>query len=33
MSIDLLLEPFQYSFMIRAFLGTGLVAIVAAAVG
>ena len=33
MSIDLLLEPFQYSFMIRAFVGTGLVAVVAAAIG
>ncbi|HBG01408.1 MAG TPA: manganese ABC transporter permease [Firmicutes bacterium] len=33
MNIDLLLEPFQYGFMVRAFLGTGLVAIVAAAVG
>ncbi|NLL43874.1 MAG: metal ABC transporter permease [Firmicutes bacterium] len=31
--IDLLLEPFQYGFMVRAFLGTGLVAVVAAAVG
>ena len=33
MSIDLILEPFQYGFMVRAFVGTGLVAIVAAAVG
>ncbi|MCK9524976.1 MAG: metal ABC transporter permease [Limnochordia bacterium] len=33
MNIDLLFEPFQYGFMVRAFLGTGLVAIVAAAVG
>ncbi|HHT69896.1 MAG TPA: metal ABC transporter permease [Firmicutes bacterium] len=33
MSLDLLLEPFHYGFMIRAFVGTGLVAIVAAAVG
>lgn len=33
MSIDLILEPFQYGFMVRAFIGTGLVAIVAAAVG
>lgn len=33
MSINLILEPFQYGFMVRAFLGTGLVAIVAAAVG
>lgn len=33
MSLDLLLEPFQYGFMIRAFVGTGLVAIIAAAIG
>lgn len=33
MSIDLLIEPFQYSFMVRAFIGTGLVAIIAAAIG
>lgn len=33
MSLDLFLEPFQYAFMIRAFVGTGLVAVVAAAIG
>ncbi|NMB00490.1 MAG: metal ABC transporter permease [Firmicutes bacterium] len=33
MSLELILEPFQYSFMVRAFIGTGLVAIVAAAIG
>ncbi len=33
MSIELILEPFQYGFMVRAFVGTGLVSIIAAAVG
>ncbi len=33
MNIDLLFEPFQYAFMVRAFVGTGLVAVVAAAIG
>ncbi len=33
MTIDLLIEPFQYGFMVRAFIGTGLVAIIAAAIG
>lgn len=33
MSLDLLLEPFQYAFMVRAFVGTSLVAVLAAAVG
>ena len=31
--IELLLEPFQYGFFVRAFVGTGLVAVIAAAVG
>ncbi|NLJ73367.1 MAG: metal ABC transporter permease [Firmicutes bacterium] len=30
---ETLLEPFQYSFMIRAFIGTGIIAVVAAVVG
>lgn len=33
MILKVLLEPFQYSFMIRAFLGTGLVAVITAAIG
>lgn len=33
MSLEILLEPFQYSFMLRAFVGTGLIAIISAAVG
>lgn len=33
MNLELLLEPFQYGFMLRAFVGTGLVAIIAAAIG
>lgn len=33
MSLDVLLEPFQFSFMIRAFIGTGIIAIIAAVVG
>ncbi|NMA61658.1 MAG: metal ABC transporter permease [Firmicutes bacterium] len=33
MNLEMFLEPFQYSFMIRAFLGTGLVAVITAAVG
>jgi len=28
--IEQLLSPFQYSFMVRAFLGTGIVAVIAA---
>ena len=30
---ETLLEPFQYSFMIRAFIGTGMIAVAAAVVG
>ncbi|HPT82610.1 MAG TPA: metal ABC transporter permease [Limnochordia bacterium] len=33
MSLELILEPFQYAFMVRAFVGVSLVAIVAAVVG
>lgn len=33
MSLEIFLEPFQYSFMVRAFVGTGLVAVVSAAIG
>jgi len=33
MSIEWLLEPFQYGFMARAFLGTSLIAVLAAVVG
>lgn len=33
MNLELLFEPFQYAFMVRAFVGVGLVAIVAAAIG
>lgn len=33
MTLELLLEPFQYSFMVRAFIGTSLVAAVAAVIG
>ncbi|HHY10715.1 MAG TPA: metal ABC transporter permease [Firmicutes bacterium] len=31
--IEQLLSPFQYSFMVRAFLGTGIVAVIAAVIG
>lgn len=33
MNLELLLEPLQYGFMVRAFVGVGLVAVVAAAIG
>lgn len=33
MNLETLLEPFRFSFMIRAFLGTGIVAVIAAIVG
>ena len=33
MSIEWLLEPFQYGFMIRAFVGTSLIAVLAAMIG
>jgi manganese/iron transport system permease protein len=33
MTLEMFLEPFQYSFMVRAFVGTGLVAVITAAVG
>lgn len=33
MTLELIFEPFQYSFMLRAFLGVGLVAVMAAAIG
>ena len=33
MNLELVFEPFQYAFMVRAFLGVSLVALVAAAVG
>lgn len=33
MSIDFLLEPFQFSFMTRALLGTSLVAVLSALIG
>ena len=33
MSLETLLEPFRFSFMIRAFLGTGIIAVIAAIVG
>lgn len=33
MILELLLEPFQYSFMVRAFVGTALVAVITAAIG
>ncbi len=33
MSLEVLLEPFRFSFMIRAFIGTGLIAVIAAVVG
>lgn len=33
MSIETLVEPFRFSFMARAFLGTGIIAVIAAIVG
>ena len=33
MSLETLLEPFRFSFMLRAFVGTGIVAVMAAVVG
>ncbi|NLM39844.1 MAG: metal ABC transporter permease [Firmicutes bacterium] len=33
MNLDVLVEPFKFSFMIRAFIGTGLIAVIAAVVG
>ena len=32
-SLELILEPFQYAFMVRAFVGVGLIAVVAAVIG
>lgn len=33
MNLELILEPFQYAFMVRAFVGVGLIAVVAAVIG